>query len=49
MKKVMESAEHIKRVADMGLTIRYLDPEQYSIFWDEYAETVKRLLPLSKE
>ncbi len=49
MKKVMESPEHMKQVEDMGLTLRYLNSEQYSKFWDDYAETVKRLLPLSKE
>lgn len=49
MKKVMESADHKKKVEDMGLTIRYLNPEQYSKFWDEYADNVRRLLPLSKE
>jgi len=49
MKKVMDSPEHQKLVEDMGLTLRYLSPEQYSKFWDEYADNVKRLLPLSKE
>jgi tripartite-type tricarboxylate transporter receptor subunit TctC len=49
MKKVMETPEHMKQVEDMGLTIRYLNPEQYSKFWDDYAVIVKRLLPLSKE
>jgi len=49
MKKVMETPEHKKLVEDMGLTLRYLTPAQYSKFWDEYADNVKRLLPLSKE
>ena len=49
IKKVIDSPEHQKQVEAMGLTLRYLNPEQYSKFWDDFAENVKRLLPLSKE
>lgn len=36
-------------MADMGLTIRYMDPAQYSKYWNEYEATLKELLPLTKE
>ena len=49
MKKAMETPEHKKLVEDMGLTLRYMNPEEYKKFWDEYEELVKRLLPLTKE
>jgi len=41
--------EHKKRMSEMGLTLRYLDPTQYTKYWDEYEATLKELLPLTKE
>lgn len=49
MQKAMNTPEHKKLVEDMGLTLRYMNPAEYSKFWDDYAEIVKRLLPLTKE
>jgi tripartite-type tricarboxylate transporter receptor subunit TctC len=49
IKKAMATPEHKKRMADMGLTIRYMDPAQYSKFWEEYEAMYKELLPLTKE
>ncbi len=49
MKKVVDSPEHQKKMADMGLTMRYMDPAQYSQYWTEYEATIKELLPITKE
>jgi tripartite-type tricarboxylate transporter receptor subunit TctC len=49
IKKVVATEDHKKRMADMGLTIRYMDPAQYNKYWDEYEAMLKELLPLTKE
>jgi len=49
IKKVVAKEEHKKRMADMGLTIRYMDPARYTKYWDEYEAMLKELLPLTKE
>jgi len=49
IKKVVATEDHKKRMADMGLTIRYMDPGQYNKYWDEYETMLKELLPLTKE
>ncbi len=49
IKRVVTTEEHKKRMADMGLTLRYMDPEQYAKYWDEYENLLKELLPLTKE
>ena len=36
-------------MADIGLTLRYLDPAGYNKYWDEYEALLKELLPLTKE
>ena len=48
-KKVIASEEHKKRMMEMGLTLRFMDPVQYGKYWDEYETTVKELMPLTKE
>ncbi len=48
MKKVMATEEHKKKMAEMGLTIRYMDPAQLGKFWDESETMVKELDPLLK-
>jgi tripartite-type tricarboxylate transporter receptor subunit TctC len=48
-KKVTESEEHKKKMADMGLTIKYMDAAAYSAYWEEYETIIKELIPLSKE
>jgi len=47
--KAVATDEHKKRMREMGLTLRYLDPAQYAKYWDEYEATLKELLPLTKE
>jgi tripartite-type tricarboxylate transporter receptor subunit TctC len=49
MKKVMATEDHKKRMAEMGLTIRYKDPAQYAKYWVENEAMVKELLPLTQE
>lgn len=49
IKKVVATEDHKKRMADMGLTLRYLDPAGYNKYWDEYEAMLKELLPLTKE
>jgi tripartite-type tricarboxylate transporter receptor subunit TctC len=49
IKKVVATPEHKKRMADMGLTLRYMDPVQYDKYWKEYEAMVRELLPLTKE
>ena len=49
MKRVTASEDHKKRMADMGLTLRYMDPARYGAYWSEYEKTLIELLPLTKE
>jgi tripartite-type tricarboxylate transporter receptor subunit TctC len=49
IKKAVGTEEHKKRMKDMGLTLRYMDPAQYGKYWDEYEAMIKELLPLTKE
>jgi tripartite-type tricarboxylate transporter receptor subunit TctC len=49
MKKVAATPEHKKRMGDMGLTLRYMNPAQYDKYWKEYEAMVRELLPLTKE
>lgn len=48
MKRVAASEDHKKRMADMGLTLRYMDPAQYNAYWSEYEKMIVELLPLTK-
>ena len=49
MKKVMATPEHKKKMDELGLTIRYMDPDQYGAYWADYEEQVKPLMALAKE
>ncbi|HTU03170.1 MAG TPA: hypothetical protein VMG58_15175, partial [Candidatus Sulfotelmatobacter sp.] len=49
IKKVIASEEHKKRMADMTLKLKYMDPAQFAKFWDEYEATVIELMKLAKE
>ena len=49
IKKVVATEEHKKRMADMGLTLKYMDAAQYAKFWEEYEVTVKDLMALAKD
>ncbi len=47
--KAVATEDHKKRMADMGLTLRYMNAAQYSQYWNEYEAMIKELLPLTKE
>ena len=49
IKKVVATEDHKKRMADMGLTLRYMDPAQYAKYWGEYEVEIRELLPLTQE
>ena len=49
IKKAVATEDHKKRMADMGLTLRYMDPVQYGKYWSEYEAMLRELLPLTKE
>jgi tripartite-type tricarboxylate transporter receptor subunit TctC len=49
IKKVMATEEHKKRMADMGLTVKYMNAAQFSKYWEEYEKEVIELLPMTKE
>jgi tripartite-type tricarboxylate transporter receptor subunit TctC len=49
IKKAVATEDHKKRMADMGLTIRYMDSAGYTKYWGEYETMLKELLPLTKE
>ena len=36
-------------MADMALTVRYMDPVAYAKYWEEYESLIKELMPLTKE
>ena len=48
MKSAVATEEHKKRMADMGLTLRYMDPAGFARFWSEYEATLRELLPLTQ-
>jgi tripartite-type tricarboxylate transporter receptor subunit TctC len=42
IKKVMNTDDHKKRIADLTQALRYMDPEQFGKYWDSYeAETIE--------
>jgi tripartite-type tricarboxylate transporter receptor subunit TctC len=49
IKNVAATDDHKKKMAQMGLTLRYMDPEQYLKYWDEYEAMLKELMPLVKQ
>ncbi len=49
MRKASESEEHRQKMAEMGLTMRFLDSAQYAQYWSDHEEMLKELLPLTKE
>ncbi len=49
IKKGIATEEHAKRMADMALTVKYLDADQYAKYWEDYEANVKELLPMTKE
>lgn len=44
MRKLSAAPAHTKRLSDIGVTPRYLSPDQYAAFWANYEERVESLL-----
>lgn len=42
--KAINDPEHIKKMADLGLDVRFMGPEEYVKFLQEYEKTLKELL-----
>ena len=49
IKTTVATEEHKKRMADMGLTLRYRGPADFANYWSEYEASLRELLPLTKE
>jgi tripartite-type tricarboxylate transporter receptor subunit TctC len=41
MQTIIESAEHEKRLADLGVDAHYMGPDEYAAFWVDYEGRVK--------
>ena len=49
MKKVVASEGHRKRMAEMSLALKYMDPAQFAKFWEEYEAKAIELIELAKQ
>lgn len=49
IKKVVTSEDHKKKMTDMGLTLRYMGPDEYAKYWEENEKMIAELLPSMKE
>ena len=48
IKRAIETPEHQQKMDEMGLTLRYMNPDQFSKYWDEVDAQVEKLLQLAK-
>jgi tripartite-type tricarboxylate transporter receptor subunit TctC len=44
MKKAMDEPDHVKKMEDSGLTLRYMDPTQAATLWTEMDTLAKSLV-----
>lgn len=49
IKKVMNSAEHKKRIAEMTQTLRYMEPDDFGKYWENYETQVIEAIKLIKD
>lgn len=49
IKKVVATEEHKKKMTEMGLTLRYMDTDQFGKYWDENEKMLTELMPLAKD
>jgi tripartite-type tricarboxylate transporter receptor subunit TctC len=49
IKKVMDSDEHKKRMADMSLGLRFMDPARLANFWEKYEAEAIELMEIAKK
>lgn len=48
IKRSIETQEHQQKMDEMGLTLRYMNPDQFTKYWDEVDAQVEKLLELAK-
>lgn len=49
IKKVMNSDEHKKRIAEMTQTLRYMEPDDFGKYWENYETQVIEAIKLIKD
>lgn len=49
VRKSINSDEHKKKMADMLITVRYMDQNQLAAYWDEHEVQVKELMELASQ
>jgi len=49
IKKVLDSDEHKKRIADMTLALRYMSPEDFGKYWEKFETDTIELSKLIKD
>ncbi|MFB3817153.1 MAG: Bug family tripartite tricarboxylate transporter substrate binding protein [Candidatus Methylomirabilales bacterium] len=49
IKKAVADPEHLKKMEEQGLTVRYMDPARMEKYWGEMEEQIKPLMSIAKE
>jgi tripartite-type tricarboxylate transporter receptor subunit TctC len=49
IKKAIADPEHMKKMEEQGLTVRYMDPARMEKYWSEMEEQIKPLMGMAKE
>lgn len=49
IKKAIADPEHMKKMEEQGLTVRYMDPAKMEKYWADMEEQIKPLMGLAKE
>ena len=47
--KAIANEEHLKKMEEQGLTVRYMDPARVEKYWAEMEEQIKPLMSIAKE
>lgn len=49
MKRAMDKEEHRKKIEDMGMTLRYMGPEEIAAYWDAMEAELKPLVEVARK
>jgi tripartite-type tricarboxylate transporter receptor subunit TctC len=49
LKKAIADETHIARLEQQGLTLRYMDPDEFTAYWSETEEQIKSLMAEAKQ
>lgn len=49
MEESMKDPEHIKKMDEQGLTLKYMNPDELDKYWREFELQVKPLMELARE